>query len=278
MKKYIVVFIISTLIGIACILYPFLGSLITSAKQQMVVDDYNKQLQKISSSDIKNKKKIAQDYNNKLKIITESSTEASTINENTIEDYYNALSVNNDDIIGYIKIPKIDVISPIYSEATDEQLQKGIGHIKSTSLPVGGIGTHCVLSGHTGLVGNRLFTDLDKLEVEDMFYLHTLDDTLAYKINQIKVVLPDETKEYINPQSDKDYCTLITCTPYGVNSHRLLVRGERTEIVEKATTQSTNFEVSQTKKFPVALIIILFIPIVIFLIMRLKNSKLKKLK
>ena len=233
MKKYVFIFVISMVIGIVCILYPFLGTAITSIKQQIVINEYNEQLPQLSTSDVSKKIKLAQEYNNKLQVGTDTvENEILDGSSNTIEDYYNALSVNNDDVIGYITIPKIDVICPIYSEATDEQLQKGIGHIDGTSLPIGGLGTHCVLSGHTGLVGNQLFTDLDKLSVGDKFYIHTLNDILAYDVNQIEVVFPDKATDYIKPQSDKDYCTLVTCTPYGVNSHRLLVRGERTDYIE----------------------------------------------
>ncbi len=245
MKKYIVIFVVSIVIGIVCIFYPFLGTTITSIKQQIVINEYNEQLSQLSSSDVSEKIKLAQEYNNKLQTNTEE-TETNNENNNTIQDYYNALSVGNDDVIGYITIPKIEIICPIYSEATDEQLQKGIGHISGTSLPIGGIGTHCVLSGHTGLVGNQLFTDLDKLSVGDKFYIHTLDDILAYDINQIKVVLPDNATDYIKQQSDKDYCTLVTCTPYGVNSHRLLVRGERTEYIESEDIEENTIIANNT--------------------------------
>lgn len=245
MKKYIVIFVVSIVIGIVCIFYPFLGTTITSIKQQIVINEYNEQLSQLSSSDVSEKIKLAQEYNNKLQTNTEE-TENNNENNNTIQDYYNALSVGNDDVIGYITIPKIEIICPIYSEATDEQLQKGIGHISGTSLPIGGIGTHCVLSGHTGLVGNQLFTDLDKLSVGDKFYIHTLDDILAYDINQIKVVLPDNATDYIKQQSDKDYCTLVTCTPYGVNSHRLLVRGERTEYIESEDIEENTIIANNT--------------------------------
>lgn len=245
MKKYIVIFVVSIVIGIVCIFYPFLGTTITSIKQQIVINEYNEQLSQLSSSDVSEKIKLAQEYNNKLQTNTEE-TETNNENNNTIQDYYNALSVGDDDVIGYITIPKIEIICPIYSEATDEQLQKGIGHISGTSLPIGGIGTHCVLSGHTGLVGNQLFTDLDKLSVGDKFYIHTLDDILAYDINQIKVVLPDNATDYIKQQSDKDYCTLVTCTPYGVNSHRLLVRGERTEYIESEDIEENTIIANNT--------------------------------
>ena len=131
-------------------------------------------------------------------------------------------------MMGYIKIPAITLTCPIYHDATEVQLQKGIGHLKGTSLPIGGLGTHCVLTGHTGIPGNMLFTDLDKLVLGDRFYLHVLDEVLAYEIDQIKVVEPSDVSD-LQIDREQDYCTLITCTPYGINSHRLLVRGHRVE-------------------------------------------------
>ena len=128
------------------------------------------------------------------------------------------------DSIGYIEIPKIKVYLPVFHGLSDEVLQRGVGHMEGSSLPVGGKSTHCVLAGHTGLPSANLFTDLDQLKDGDMFYIHTLDKVLAYKIDQIKTVLPYETED-TQIVGGKDYVTLVTCTPYGINSHRLLVRG-----------------------------------------------------
>ena len=128
--------------------------------------------------------------------------------------------------MGYVEIPKIDVYLPIYHGLEETTLQKGIGHMPESSLPVGGESTHAVLSGHTGLPAAKLFTDLDRMEEGDAFYIHVMDETLAYEVDQIKVVLPEETDD-IRIQEGQDLVTLLTCTPYGVNSHRLLVRGHR---------------------------------------------------
>ncbi|MGN0456932.1 MAG: class C sortase [Acutalibacteraceae bacterium] len=223
------------LTGIALLIYPSLGNMISCVQQKQVVDEYEKQVAKMLKKDLTLQKQLALDYNKSLDKITlqdpfseeTKPTEAETEAEQTLDEYFKALSINNENMMGYIKIPKISISIPIYHDATEAQLQKGIGHLRGTSLPIGGIGTHCVLSGHTGVPGNMLFTDLDKLEKGDKFYLHILDETLAYEVDDIKVVEPDDTSQIqIDPK--KDYCTLLTCTPYGINSHRLLVRGERT--------------------------------------------------
>ena len=150
--------------------------------------------------------------------------------------------------IGFIEIPKIDVYLPIYSGTGEDVLQKGVGHLAESSYPIGGTSTHSVLTGHRGLPSAVLFTDLDKMEEGDVFYLHVLDEVLAYKVDQIKVVLPEETQD-IGIVEGKDYCTLVTCTPYAINTHRLLVRGERTEYIppEELAEQNAVHEVqSQT--------------------------------
>ena len=150
--------------------------------------------------------------------------------------------------IGFIEIPKIDVYLPIYSGTNEDVLQKGVGHLAESSYPIGGTSTHSVLTGHRGLPSAVLFTDLDKLEEGDVFYLHVLDEVLAYKVDQIKVVLPEETQD-IGIVEGKDYCTLVTCTPYAINTHRLLVRGERAEYIppEELAEQNAVHEVqSQT--------------------------------
>ena len=139
-------------------------------------------------------------------------------------------------VIGYIVIPKIDVNLPIYSGTSKAVLKKGVGHMEQTSYPLGGISTHCVLTGHRGLPSAVLFTDLDKVEIGDDFYLHVLDEVLAYKVDKIKVVEPDNGDD-LEIVEGQDYCTLVTCTPYAVNSHRLLVRGTRVEYIEGEITE-----------------------------------------
>ncbi|MCQ4023368.1 MULTISPECIES: class C sortase [unclassified Ruminococcus] len=229
------VIILVFLAGIALLTYPSLGNMISCVQQQHVVDEYQKQVSKMLKKDLAMQKQLAIDYNNSLDQITlqdpfseEEPAEVETTEpEQSLDEYFKALSINSENMMGYIKIPKISISIPIYHDATEVQLQKGIGHLRGTSLPIGGIGTHCVLSGHTGVPGNMLFTDLDKLENGDRFYLHVLDEVLAYRVVSVEVVEPDDTsKIQIDPK--KDLCTLLTCTPYGINSHRLLVTGERT--------------------------------------------------
>ena len=147
--------------------------------------------------------------------------------------YEELLDVSGDGVMGYVEIPSIDVSLPIYHGTSDEVLQVAVGHIEGSSLPVGGESTHCVVSGHRGLPSSRLFTDLDQLGEGDLFLFHVLGETLTYEVDQIHVVEPDDVT-YLSIEEDEDLCTLVTCTPYGVNSHRLLVRGHRVENQEES--------------------------------------------
>ena len=157
-------------------------------------------------------------------------------------DYDGLLDLTGTGIMGYVEIPKIDVSLPIYHGTEETELRKGIGHLVGSSLPIGGVGEHSVLTGHSGVAGKRLFSDLEQLAPGDRFYLHILGETLAYEVTELNTVLPHET-DLLTAVPEKDLCTLVTCTPYGVNSHRLLVRGsripfERIETSEEPETQS----------------------------------------
>lgn len=144
-------------------------------------------------------------------------------------DYEAQLDVTGEGVMGYVDIPKIDVELPIYHGTSEAVLTVGVGHIEGSSLPVGGVGTHAVISGHRGLPSATLFTDIDQLAEGDVFYLRVLDEVLAYEVDQILTVEPDDLSA-LAIEEDKDLCTLVTCTPYGINTHRLLVRGHRTEV------------------------------------------------
>lgn len=236
-KIPIIISIILILSGILVLLYPSVGNVISYFQQRGIVDEYERTIAEMTKSDNSAQKKIAAQYNDSLGQIavqdpfsTERKIESVDPKQDS-DDYYTALNIGQQNIMGYIKIPKISISIPIYHDATEVQLQKGICHLKGTSLPIGGLGTHCVLTGHTGVPGNMLFTDIDKLEIGDRFYLHILDDVLAYEIDQIKVVEPSDTRE-LRIDRQQDYCTLVTCTPYGINSHRLLVRGVRTQYTQ----------------------------------------------
>lgn len=142
------------------------------------------------------------------------------------ENYENLLNIRGDGIMGYVEIPKIDINLPIYHGTGDDSLDRGVGHLLGSSLPVGGETSHAVLTAHSGLAGQRLFSDLDKLECGDTFYVHTLDETMAYMVLEINTVLPEDTSKLVI-LPEHNVCTLVTCTPYGVNTHRLMVRGTR---------------------------------------------------
>lgn len=203
-----IIWILIIIIGISLILFPTISNLINDSNSNNQIDEYNKAVSGLTDDEKSNMEENASKYN-------------STGNSN----YYNALNLG--EVISYIEIPKINVYLPIYNDTSEKTLSVAIGHLERTSLPVGGKGTHCVLTGHSGLMTNKLFTDLDKLEVGDTFTLHTLDKKLVYKVTNIEIILPDDV--YYNCEYDKDQCTLVTCTPIGINTHRLCVRAERTE-------------------------------------------------
>lgn len=206
--------LVLVLVGGAVGLYPVVSSCITEYKAKQEIAGYQEAVEQQDGETLASQLDKAKAYNREL--VDESSV--------SVASYKDLLAVT--DALGYLEIPKLDLYLPIYHGTEESVLEKGVGHMKGTSLPTGGSSTHCVLSGHTGLPAARLFTHLDELEEGDMFYIHVLNETLAYQVDKISVVLPYETDE-IQITKGKDYVTLLTCIPYGVNSHRLLVRGER---------------------------------------------------
>lgn len=227
-KRLPLLFIFLVLVaGLAVMGYPLASNWICEYTASVEIADYNAIVEKEDTTKLDAMFAEAEKYNAALHGQGDGTS---------VADYNDILAVT--DAIGYVEIPKLGIYLPIYHGIDDEVLQKGIGHMPETSLPVGGESTHCVLSGHTGLPAAKLFTDLDQLEEGDRFYIHILNRILAYEVDQIKVVLPDETDD-IRIVEGKDYITLLTCTPYGVNSHRLLVRGERRPFEpEKVTVQA----------------------------------------
>ena len=211
------------------VVYPIIGNVINVIRQRSVQTEYNAMVQQLNTETKEQLKNEAEDYNKKLANgdIDIISTDEDTIPQNYDDGsgYSSALGVGSD-VFAIIKIPKIDVELPIYRGTNAVTLQQGIGHLRNTSLPVGGESSHCVLTGHTGLPTSALFTDINKLVNGDMFYIQYLDEIHAYRVDQTKIVEPTDSSDLaIVP--GKDYITLLTCYPYGINSHRLLVRGER---------------------------------------------------
>ena len=224
MRKRIgnIILVLVLLAGLSLLLYPSVADWWNQFHQSRAIAGYTEAVENLSTADYQRMWEEAVAYNESLT----GQTNRYLPDEEAHELYMNTLDVTGTGIMGYINIPSIDVSLPIYHTADDTVLQIAVGHIEGTSLPVGGRGQHCVLSGHRGLPSARLFTDLDKMAEGDVFILQVLDRTLTYQVDQIVIVEPEEV-DNLGFEAGHDYCTLVTCTPYGVNSHRLLIRGER---------------------------------------------------
>lgn len=210
------------LAGIGIMLYPAVSDWWNELHQSQAIATY---VQAVNSNSAERNKQLwdeAVAYNERLP----HDNGRFKLTDSETQEYESILDVTGTGIMGYVEIPKINTRLAIYHGTNAEVLQVGVGHIPGSSFPVGGQGTHAVFSGHRGLPNARLFTDIDQLNEGDVFILNVLDQTLTYQVDQIRVVLPDQLDD-LAIESDKDYCTLVTCTPYGVNSHRLLVRGHR---------------------------------------------------
>ncbi|MCD8065612.1 MAG: class C sortase [Oscillospiraceae bacterium] len=218
-------------VGLAVLLYPTVSSWWNNKVTTRAIATYDSTVAEINEEDYSAYFTAAEKYNEALATI--GSAAAISAPELADENYWNTLDISGTGIMGYITIEKINVQLPIYHGTSADVLQVGAGHLEGSSLPGGGGSTHSVISAHRGLPSATLFTDLDQIEVGDLFTITVLDQVLTYEVDQITIVEPDDI-EGLYIEKDKDYCTLMTCTPYGVNSHRLLVRGERTENVEKA--------------------------------------------
>lgn len=212
-------------IGLGVMFYPSISSWYNAKYEMQAVTSYNNAISEVTTQELQQQQEAAQKYNAAL---TGAGIEDPFLAGSGMmlpENYTSILDIDNG-VMGYISIPVIDVKLPIYHGTSDSILQHGVGHMEMTAFPIGGEGNHSVLTGHTGMPNATLFTDLSNVEIGDKFYISILNETLAYEVDQILVVEPSDTTSLI-PQADKDYITLVTCTPYGINSHRLLVRGVR---------------------------------------------------
>ena len=207
------------LLGLGLVAYPIVSSYYTEKHQSQVHTQYQEVLERADSREIEEARTAAESYNQLL-------ASGATAAELEALDYDSLLNLAGNGIMGYVEIPAIDVLLPICHGVGEDSLERGAGHLPSTSLPIGGKGTHTVISAHSGMATARMFTDLEQLEAGDVFYLHVLAETLSYEVDQILVVKPYQI-DALKIDRGQDYVTLITCTPYGVNSHRLLVRGHR---------------------------------------------------
>lgn len=225
MRKIIAGFLLAA--GLCLMLAPWAMNQMNRKIRHGEIERYTDSVQNRSENKLAEEWNRACEYNRTEKIpadLTEPGRE---------QEYEELLNPGGDMVMGYLEMKSADILLPIYHGTSEEVLQKGCGHLKESSLPVGGAGTHCVLTGHTGMPQEKLLTDLDRVKKGDTFTLHVLGHALTYKVDQIRVVLPDQ-QEGLMPVKGKDYCTLVTCTPYGINTHRLLVRGRR--VIESVIT------------------------------------------
>ena len=240
MRKWIILgAVLLFVLSAGLLAYPLLSNWYAERHTAEVRTEYLEQVEETDDGTLEQALKAAQAYNEKIRPGVKDAYSKESLQLAT-KDYANLLNLGGNGVMGYVEIPKINVGLPIYHGTTEETLQNGVGHLLGSSLPVGGESTHAVLSAHSGST-SKLFTDLDRLEVGDTFRLKVLDETLTYQVDQILTVLPYET-DALGVVSGKDYCTLSTCTPFGINSHRLLVRGERIETSEPNDTTSESEE------------------------------------
>ena len=233
--KTVILLTLGFLIGISVLLYPAFSNYWNSKTQSRAIVNYESVLEYLEPEDYSAVFQSAYDYNDALREV-----DFPLRDFEQVPGYYETLKIEGTNIIGYVKIDNIGVELPIYHGTSDEVLNIGIGHLEGSSLPVGGESTHSVMSAHRGLPSAKLFTDLDRLEFGDTFQIRVLDQVLTYQVDQVKVITPREIDD-LQIVEGKDYCTLFTCTPYGINTHRLLVRGVRIEtITEKPVIYVAN--------------------------------------
>ena len=267
-----ILLILILLAGVSLLLYPTVSDYWNSFHQSRAIASYAEQVANIDDAQYEELWDAARDYNQSLL----HRPNDFILSDEQQEIYKSLLDFGGNGIMGYIEIPMIDVMLPIYHGTKESVLQIAVGHLDWTSLPVGGAGSHCVLSGHRGLPSARLFTDLDKLKGGDVFMLHVLNEILTYEIDQILIVEPQDTDPLLI-EPGKDLCTLITCTPYGINSHRMLVRGHRIESQEEPKDIRITADAVRIEPLMVAPIVAVPILLVLLIILLLPKQKKGKL-
>ena len=237
MKKHLstILLVVALVAGAALLAYPTFSNYWNSFHQSQAIASYVESVASISEEDYEKLWRSAVEYNTRH---AAAGGNLHALSETEMEDYLSQLDVAGNGVMGYIEIPKIGVSLPVHHGTSEGVLQVAVGHLETTSLPVGGASTHAVLSGHRGLPSAKLFTDLDNLDLGDVFLLRILNETLTYQVDQIHIVLPQEVDD-LAILNGQDCCTLVTCTPYGINSHRLLIRGARTENANNARSRVT---------------------------------------
>ncbi|MCY7190740.1 class C sortase [Streptococcus gallolyticus] len=267
-EHYLTVILVSMLlIGLSLVLYPTISNYWNSLHQSRIVAGYVQDVEDMSDENKADMLAAAQAYNQTLR---QGVTPGLDLSNSEIDFYNKTLDVSGTGIMAYVEIPKLNTILPIYHGTDEGVLRIAIGHIPGTSLPVGGKGTHAVISGHRGLPSAKLFTNIDRLAKGDTFMIQVLDETLTYEVDQILTVLPNDMSAVaIDPE--QDYVTLVTCTPYGVNTHRLLVRGHRIPNKENAVCITTEASLGNNLLIVVAVIIAIILLIIIGIYHKLRH-------
>lgn len=258
------------LLGLSLFLYPTVSNLYNEYKNSLLIDNYTETVLDIDELD-KDK------YLNEAHLYNQHLYDNARLEELGL-NYENVLNMYGNGIMGYIEIPKISVKLVIYHTVNDDLLQNAIGHVEESSLPVGGKSTHAVLAGHRGLPSAKLLTNIDQLKIGDNFYIHILDEVLQYRVDDISVVEPDEVSR-LRIQSGKDHVTLVTCTPYGVNSHRLLVRGERVpddEVVYNGNMLNVSDDIFHINPIYIVPVSLVALALLLLAVRKIKDGKRKK--
>ena len=274
MKKHFSTFLFSIALfaGLALLLYPTFSDWWNSFHQSRAITDYTQEIANMDDAKYEQFLREAREYNEAL---TKRIGARFMLSEEELLEYNAVLDVSGTGIMGYIEIPVLQTKLAVYHGTSDAVLASGVGHIEGSSLPVGGESTHCVLSGHRGLPSAKLFTNLDQLVEGDLFLLHSLDETLTYEVDQIRIVEPREIGDlYI--EEGMDYCTLVTCTPYSINTHRLLVRGHRIETKKVAGTARVSADAIQIEPRLVAIFVAVQISMILLAVLFLQTRKKKR--
>ena len=280
----ICVAVVAFLIALGITVYPLISTWYNNRHQSQIHTQYQEKVEQVDNTALQEAKALAVAYNQT--ILPGAQDEDSFSNEallNAVEQYSELLNLAGDGIMGYVEIPTIGVNLPIYHGTNNSTLERGVGHLLGSSLPVGGESTHSVLTAHSGMASQKLFSDLDRMKIGDVFYLDVLGERLAYQVDQIKTVLPYDTT-YLQTELEKDYCTLVTCTPFGINTHRLLVRGTRIPYEEAEIIVEEKLETEEPVKstweqqylqgiiIGVSAVVILGLGIMVFCIVRRRRN------
>lgn len=265
------------LVGLILVFYSFISNYLFEHRVDSLITTYEKEVDETDAASIEQMLQEAKEYNKNLfeNPVKSLNDPFSMQSDSDNENYYEILNLDGNGLMGFIEIPSINIKLPVYHGTTDQVLEKGVGHLIGSSFPVGGENTHAVLTGHTGMRNAKMFTDLNEVKEGDLFFITILNEKLAYKVTDRNVVLPEDVS-HLQIQEGKDLVTLITCTPYGVNSHRLLVTGERTKYSEEAyqaESEKNNNDSTWWNTFQDAVLLGILISVILYLIAKIQKKR-----